>query len=334
MVLDGGSGMHLSQDMRAAARRSFRRLFAWYAVVLSIFGVVWWLFSALPPEPQGEVASPLTGDGALLDPGEMLRRLNGAAVSWTAALLQMLAALLLVIPLAVVYVRTRTRNKYDHTLVQTVIVLPVAIAAVLMMVRHSLALAFGLAGVVGAVRFRSNLKESGDSVYVFAAVAIGFAAGIHSLGIAALLSLLFSAIELSMWYWRIADPSAQQLRRIGLGEHQEAPDAPPARPEAPGRNQTLHVGADDLESSETAIAAVLTHSAKRWQLLGRHVDISSGGSLEYAVRLRKDVDLPELTRRLQQEAGGSIHTLNWSAGGGDSDHWAREEPANGSKEKH
>jgi flagellar biogenesis protein FliO len=160
MVQDGDTEMRQPEPKHMAARRSFRRLFAWYAVVLSIFGGVWWLLSALPPGPDSDATNPLTGDGALLTPSEMFQRVTGAAVNWTAALLQMLAALLLVIPLAVVYVRTRTRAKYDHTLVQTVLVLPVAIAAVLMMVRHSLALAFGLAGVVGAVRFRSNLRES------------------------------------------------------------------------------------------------------------------------------------------------------------------------------
>lgn len=308
--------MQQPETTRIAARRSFRRLFGWYAVVFSVFGGVWWLLSALPPEPQSDATNPLMGDGALLTPGEMLERVSGAAVNWTAALLQMLAALLLVIPLALVYVRTRTRAKYDHTLVQTVLVLPVAIAAVLMMVRHSLALAFGLAGVVGAVRFRSNLQESGDSVYIFAAVAIGFAAGIHSLGIAAILSLLFTALELSIWYWNIADPSARQLRRIGLGEHQEAPTASLAPIEAPSRDQILNVSVGDLVSTESNIAAVLEKSAKRWRVLARHDDVGSGGSLEYGVRLRKDVDLQELTRRLRQGTGDTIHTLEWRAGAG------------------
>jgi uncharacterized protein DUF4956 len=233
----------------------------------------------------------------------------------------------------VVSVHPRARTKYDHTLVQTVIVLPVAITAVLMMVRDSLALAFGLAGVVGAVRFRSNLKESGDSVYIFAAVVIGFAAGIQSLGIAALLSLLFAALELSIWYWNIADPSARQLRRFGLGEHEEAPPASPARLDLPGRDQILHVGVGDLASGQVNIAAVLMKGAKSFRFLGRRYGVASGGSLEYAIRLRKDIDLQELTRRLRQGTAGTIHTLEWHAGGENNGKQpARGESAGGRKQ--
>ena len=96
----------------------------------------------------------------------------------------MIAAFLLVLPLAFVYVRTRTRVKFDHSLVQTVIVLPIVVTAILVVVRDSLALAFSLAGIVAAVRFRNNLKESGDAVYIFGSIGIGFATGIHAISVA------------------------------------------------------------------------------------------------------------------------------------------------------
>jgi hypothetical protein len=283
----------------------------WYAAVFAGFGVVWWLLSALPREPGSDPTSPLTGQGSFLSGPEMLHRVGNSAVTWTAALLQMVAALLLVIPLAFVYVRTRTRLKYDHTLVQTVIVLPISITAVLMMVRDSLALAFGLAGVVAAIRFRSNLKESGDSVYIFTAVVIGFAAGIQSLGIAAVLSLLFSVLELSIWYWDIADVSGHQIRRIGLGEVTEVHDAPVPVPEPNGRDQILRLEVADLDRAHAGVTTVLDQSAKRWKLLKREAGASPAGALEYAVRLRRSVDLQQLASRVRQGASGTIHSLDW-----------------------
>ncbi len=90
---------------------------------------------------------------------------TGAFPGWADAALQMISALALVLPVALVYVRTRTRRKYDASLVQTVIVLPITVAAILIVVQNSLALAFSLAGIVAAVRFRNTLRESRDAVY-------------------------------------------------------------------------------------------------------------------------------------------------------------------------
>ena len=110
-----------------------------------------------------------------------------------------IGSFLLALPVAFTYVRTRNRLKYDQSLVQTVIMLPVVISAILIVVQNSLALAFSLAGIVAAVRFRNNLKDSRDAVYVFAAVGIGFAAGVGRLAIAAFLSIFFCVLELLLW---------------------------------------------------------------------------------------------------------------------------------------
>src|SRR2546421_601371 len=103
------------------------------------------------------------------------------------------------VPVAFTYVRTRNSLQYDQSLVQTVIMLPVVVTAILIVVENSLALAFSLAGIVAAVRFRNNLKDSRDAVYIFAAVGIGFASGVGALAIAAFLSIFFCAMELLLW---------------------------------------------------------------------------------------------------------------------------------------
>src|SRR5438128_2387079 len=110
-----------------------------------------------------------------------------------------ISAFLLAVPVAFTYVRTRNSLQYDQSLVQTVIMLPVVVTAILIVVENSLALAFSLAGIVAAVRFRNNLKDSRDAVYIFAAVGIGFASGVGALAIAAFLSIFFCAMELLLW---------------------------------------------------------------------------------------------------------------------------------------
>ncbi len=302
------------------ARAAVFRLVRWYAVVLLLFSVVWWLSSAMPPALDRGIGPTLSGDGNLLAPSAMLPRMAQASGAWIAALIQMLAALLLVVPLAGTYVLTRSRPKYDRTLVQTVIVLPVAITAVLMMVSHSLALAFGLAGVVGAVRFRSTLDEAGDTVYIFTAIVIGFAAGIHALGIAVILSLLFVALELSMWYWDVASPGPRYWQAVASNKpedpalfHLGSRQHEVAVLEEPAREQILRMQVKDLAAAEPLAAEALAKYTKRYQLVSRSLADDKAGTLKYAVRLRKQFGCQDVSRRLQESVGETIRSMHWRA---------------------
>jgi hypothetical protein len=77
--------------------------------------------------------------------------------------------------------------------------MPAVIAGVVVLVKNSLALAFSLAGIVAAVRFRSTLDDSRDALYVFFVTALGLAAGVE-LDVALVLSVVFNAIVLGLWY--------------------------------------------------------------------------------------------------------------------------------------
>ena len=66
-------------------------------------------------------------------------------------------------------------------------------------VLNSIALAFSLAGIVAAVRFRFSLSQPSDAMYIFVAIGIGLGAGISALGIAYVISLAFVLATLFMW---------------------------------------------------------------------------------------------------------------------------------------
>jgi hypothetical protein len=202
------------------------------------------------------------------------------------ALVQMCGAFLLALPIAFVYVRTRTRQKYDQSLIPTVVMLPIVVTAILVVVRDSLALAFSLTGIVAAIRFRNTLKESGDSVYVFGAIGIGFAAGIHALAVAMVLSVVFVVIQLGLWrvnasaefertFARLCMPAGADLAYLApepepsgwhrlrslVGSHprEEAPDDGPALRNAPGADGTAGppVAEADVEAVEANGRAAL-----------------------------------------------------------------------------
>ena len=84
---------------------------------------------------------------------------------------------------------------------QTLIILPLVVAGIVFIVQNSLALAFSLAGVVGAVRFRTTLRDSRDLVYVFLSIVIGFAAGVQSLAVGAVISVVFNLVIIITWHY-------------------------------------------------------------------------------------------------------------------------------------
>jgi hypothetical protein len=111
----------------------------------------------------------------------------------------MTAAALLSLPVAWIYLLTRAKRGYQQSVVQLLIILPTVVAGIVLLVKYSLALAFSLAGIVAAVRFRNTLDDSKDAVYVFLATAIGLSSAVN-LPVAAVLSMTFNAMVLALWY--------------------------------------------------------------------------------------------------------------------------------------
>jgi hypothetical protein len=300
----------------------------YYAVV----GVLLLCLSALlPQDPIGATPSqpPPNMPGAIeWFRGQVAVFPTGAPV-WVDALLQMIAAFLLVLPLAFVYVRTRTRIKFDHSLVQTVIVLPIVVTAILVVVRDSLALAFSLAGIVAAVRFRNNLKESGDAVYIFGSIGIGFATGIHAIAVAAVLSMVFVMVELALWKFDFSAEFERTFARLCLPSGADMADVPeyggqpePTPPgngagqahagrehpdrDGAGRSALLRIYVDQVDAARPKIEAILERDAKRWTLEQIVAGTESPPLLTYRVRARKSVGLDGLREHLLREAAPHV----------------------------
>ena len=93
----------------------------------------------------------------------------------------------------------RSGEEYDQSLVNTIIVLPMVVTGIVIIVQNSLALAFALAGIAGAVRFRNSLKSSGDALFILCAVAIGLSAGIGAVELAAVISIALNYTFAALW---------------------------------------------------------------------------------------------------------------------------------------
>ncbi len=81
------------------------------------------------------------------------------------------------LPVSWVYILTRQKKGFRQSVVQTLIILPIVVAGVVLLVKNSIALAFSLGGIVAAVSFRNTLRDTKDAVYIFLAIGVGLAAG-------------------------------------------------------------------------------------------------------------------------------------------------------------
>jgi len=121
----------------------------------------------------------------------------------------MLGAVLLMIPVAWVYILTRSRRGFNQSTVQTLIFLPIVVAGLILLVRSSLAIAFGLGGVVGAVAFRNRLEDPKDAIYIFLSIAVGLASGVQVMSVALAISVFYNVVVLFAWKFDFGRMPAQ-----------------------------------------------------------------------------------------------------------------------------
>ena len=124
-------------------------------------------------------------------------RTVGESLGWL--MLALIGALLMALPVSWVYMEIREEHQYDQALDNTIVMLPLVVTGVVVIVQHSLALAFSLAGIAGAVRFRNSLKSTGDALFILLAIGIGLAAGIGALELAFAMSLGFNYCFMLLW---------------------------------------------------------------------------------------------------------------------------------------
>jgi hypothetical protein len=121
----------------------------------------------------------------------------GQSLGWLG--IAIIGALITSWPVTWIYMGTRTAEEYDQSIISTILILPSVVTSIVVVVQGSLALAFALGGIAGAVRFKNSLKSSGDALYILLSVGIGLAAGIGAVELALVMSLAFNYCFLMLW---------------------------------------------------------------------------------------------------------------------------------------
>jgi hypothetical protein len=150
----------------------------------------------------------------------------GQSIFWLVTAI--LAAIVVSLPVSWVYMAVRSGEQYDQSLVNTIIILPMVVTGIVIIVQNSLALAFSLAGIAGAVRFRNSLKSSGDALFILLAVGIGLSAGIGAIELAAVISIFFNYSFAMLW---ITEYGEREGMKRFLADYDGVDHAAPPEPE-------------------------------------------------------------------------------------------------------
>jgi hypothetical protein len=196
---------------------------------------------------------------------------GGAAVT-------LLAGLALMCPVAWMYMRTKPKARYDSSLVQTIVVLPIVISGVVLIVRDSVPLAFSRAGIVAAVRFRNTLRDTKDAVYIFLAIAVGLAAGVQAFSIAFVVTVVYVIVVLGLWRFDVGtEPLSDSFRGRLVVEAAWAPGV------------------------ETAVGVILARYTRRWKLVR-----TEPNALTFAVQIRRTTNAEALIAAVREEPSKQV----------------------------
>jgi lysylphosphatidylglycerol synthetase-like protein (DUF2156 family) len=328
--------------------RPMRRLVAYY-VLLGVVGfALFHYFPVLDGLLSGERLDQLSKTPLLLQDALT----NGAVQAPVADLASrlefslstvfvFLSTLALMLPVTWVYMSARKGQGHNQSVVQVLIVLPIIVAGIVLIVRNSLALAFSLTGVVAAVRFRTNLTDARDIVFVFLAIAVGFAAGVQVIMVAFLLSMIFNFVLVFLWQFdfgrTVLEPTASSQWAASLGDlagkdqgGNTVPDRDlvlaltPKKVEAlaqrfnrvrgmlgpsgkkPRYDAVVTILTSQLTDAQTQVEPALDRVTKRWKLDEVVTNSGKPSELYYLVRTRKSFGRDALLTEIRASGNGAV----------------------------
>lgn len=92
------------------------------------------------------------------------------------------------------YKLTHKGVSYSQSFMLTIVFVTIIVAMVMMVIGNNVARAFALVGALSIIRFRTVVKDTKDTAYIFLALAAGMAAGTSSYFLALSGSLITSAV--------------------------------------------------------------------------------------------------------------------------------------------
>jgi hypothetical protein len=323
---------HEGPKSRRSLRAPLTKLLGYYAASALLFA----LLVVYVPQARHALISPLPFSSLVVDgpaaqpavPVEVVTTpagLLGALAQRSLTLLLLLFSCVLpVAPVTGVYMLTK-RLRYDPSLVQSMILLPIVVAGILLVVQNSIAVAFGLVGIVAAVRFRNTLEDPKDAAYIFLALGVGLAAGVQSLDVAMGMSFVFNVVVLTLWRLNIGSIYRGRYGRTGIftmgrkelwiGQEFETSRALRRKLEEQAEEMDsdgiLLVHSPAADAGRRVVEECLAEEARDWSLIDVVPRAGGISTLEYLVRLKRRSTPAELLAELDERSPEEVASAEY-----------------------
>lgn len=144
-------------------------------------------------------------------------------IEWQISLLSFLLAFVLSSIIAVMYERTFQGLSYSRGLVQSMILGSIVSCLLMIAIGDNIARGIGIVGSLAIIRFRTNLRDPRDLIFLFISLGIGVAAGVQSYATAIIGTLVFCLIVFVLYI----SPFGTRRKHDGLVRFQipSGPDA-------------------------------------------------------------------------------------------------------------
>jgi len=186
--------------------------------------------------------------------------------------------------IAWVYRFTHRNVSYSQSYVQTLVILGMLIALIMLVVGSNIARAFALVGALSVVRFRNAIKETRDVGFIFLVMGVGMAAGTRFYTLAVVAAVVINLIIVVMFRFNWFAASVQrQVVKVQI---------------PPDGNYT------------EAVQDVLIAQTSEFELVS--IESIRGGALTeltYTVRLKKGSEPGTLIAALGERTGGQRVTV-------------------------
>jgi hypothetical protein len=339
------------------SEKPFRRLLAYYLFLGAVIFILYRLLPFAEDVLQNVNLAPPDQASQVLEDGlpgasEVVTTGGGPTAGLPlvfSAVGVMLFTLALMLPVSWVFMSARRASNFDQSIVQTLLILPLVVAGIVMVVQTSLALAFSLGGIVAGLRIRTTIRDVRDMVYLFLGIGVGLAVGVHALIVATVLSVTFNMVVLAAWRYdfgrKVLEPTASAQRSGPLGDLVEQEESAAGVPDrdlvlalspqraealakrfrrvsrvlgnskgAPRYNAILTVTTGAVSEAQTRVEQVLDTMSRRWRLDEVATHEGKPSELYYLVRVRKSVTRDQFLTAIRESAGSTIVTADLEIG--------------------
>lgn len=121
-------------------------------------------------------------------------------------LANLLVALVCGLILSIIYRLTYRGPSYSVTFVNSLVLLSIIAAIIVMVIGNNVARAFGLVGAMSIIRFRTAIRDTMDLVFIFLSLALGMACGVGLSAVAISGTMMAGLVVIALTYTHFGAP--------------------------------------------------------------------------------------------------------------------------------